>query len=484
MEMVSSLFLIFTLLAASLSGGGGRLSDFVNTEMYWERLGVAYEVDALSEFLENESVDPDEVHTLIEQLGADRFVDREAAGRALLKTGDAAGKALTDALGSPDPEVAMRAKTILESLPDDNPEQKRVQQWMALLSLSRMEDPAAVAVLENLAAGEEGPLQSHAARMLSRTQSGESSTPLQNQQRLMARLPSGTAGLVQATPGDGLPAVRTYVLESGLWQEELISLILRAGDIRFQRVTAGIDRDFLVNPREGGLWALLEGGYDPDQLSRFLTDHAFNGSEVEEGVLFQKDSFAVLFAGPDALWVSLRKEEAEKQVLSMVREAPADEPTVEKDFEDHVREMNSNSPLWGFARLPGALVSKVEALTGLRTAGIHTSWEQTGLRIQMELAAADGEASEAVRAYAVSQVNESIQMLREETSIDVKPFLDVLTSIEVKVEGASVRLVGFLSAEALLAWAELSEQGMQRQQMNRQRIRAARKALIQIERGR
>jgi tetratricopeptide (TPR) repeat protein len=74
----------------------------------WVVLGVLIGVAALA------AAEPDPIHQAIGRLGDRRFTAREQASQALFAAGTAAEAALRQAANSPDPEVARRARRILD----------------------------------------------------------------------------------------------------------------------------------------------------------------------------------------------------------------------------------------------------------------------------------------------------------------------------------------------------------------------------------
>ena len=56
--------------------------------------------------------DPARVAALVDQLGARRYADREAAGKGLVAVGEPALPAIRQAVSSPDPEVGLRARQV------------------------------------------------------------------------------------------------------------------------------------------------------------------------------------------------------------------------------------------------------------------------------------------------------------------------------------------------------------------------------------
>ena len=57
-----------------------------------------------------------EIRPLIDQLGSERFMDRERAAHELAKLGKSAWPALKEAAKSPDPEVRRRAQQLVEQV--------------------------------------------------------------------------------------------------------------------------------------------------------------------------------------------------------------------------------------------------------------------------------------------------------------------------------------------------------------------------------
>ena len=58
----------------------------------------------------------DEMKRFLDQLGSERFKDREQATHELLRLGKAASPGLKEATNSPDPEVRRRARQLVEQI--------------------------------------------------------------------------------------------------------------------------------------------------------------------------------------------------------------------------------------------------------------------------------------------------------------------------------------------------------------------------------
>ncbi|MDB5307659.1 MAG: hypothetical protein JWO38_1861 [Gemmataceae bacterium] len=102
---------------------------------------------------------------LMARLKGPEFDDREAATRELVDLGDAAGPRLREAARSTDPEIARRATTALNRIESVD----RVRAERAVEVLERIADPAAVALLRELAGGmPDAALTVDAARAIAR----------------------------------------------------------------------------------------------------------------------------------------------------------------------------------------------------------------------------------------------------------------------------------------------------------------------------
>ncbi len=446
-----SLLFFFPFLLSLLSGGES-LSDYLNPEIYWQNQGVAFEVEALSVFLQESATDLEEVEIHVQQLGADRFEDREAASKALKKAGSAAKEQLQAAARSPDPEIAQRARTLLQEVREVDPAVQRRNQWMAIHSLGQLEDPAAKEVLRSIADSREGERASHAAKVLKRS-SGKSNGAIIDEQSIPPGLPETTVGVLQVRPGQGLPPLEDFIRSSSVLQRTLLDFIVGAGDMRIHRVTLAVEEALLLNPSSGHLLGLFELDYDVERLSAYLTEHRFDRTTAGELELYRLHSITVVPLGPDKLLVVMNSPRSAAEWGEVARGLRESDDVTEFTpmLSERINAADLSNPLWGAALLPGKLVGKVEGLAGVRSVVGGVKLQGNMMQVSLQLQTLDEAAAAKVVTYAESQVNESKNLLKNQGGgMDMQPLLRVLETIKAKAEGDRVHLSAGISADTVL----------------------------------
>jgi HEAT repeat protein len=185
-----------------------------------------------------------DVDELVRQLGSKKFSEREAAGRALEKLGEAALPALQKAAQGADPEVRRRAAALIETIRErqrtanliralkDPDEHARARAENELISLDRQAVPDLLRLLE----GKDAALRASAVRILCQM---------------------GTMGRRHA---DVLPA---------------LARALRDSEVKVRREAAEAIRWIAVLPKEVPkelVPALVEGLRDADEMVRVCSE--------------------------------------------------------------------------------------------------------------------------------------------------------------------------------------------------------------------
>jgi len=135
---------IFSLLVL---GGGNDVLDYMSSDAYWKAKGVQVSLEQLK--AELAPVKEADVSALIRQLGNDDAKVRDAASARIEAIGPAALASVKAILDSADPEVATRAKRIVDDL---SIAQKAtcIRRLMAIRTLGETKRPEAVPALEAL----------------------------------------------------------------------------------------------------------------------------------------------------------------------------------------------------------------------------------------------------------------------------------------------------------------------------------------------
>lgn len=446
-----SLLFLFPLLLSLLSEGE-YASDYLNPEMYWRNQGVACGVEALSGFLQDEFVDPQNVDALIGQLGADRFAEREAASEALKKAGALAGEQLREAAGSPDPEVAHRAKNLLRQIKEEDPGSTWRNQWMAIHSLGQLEDPAAKELLRAIAAKSEGRLASLAAQVLERASETPSGIDVR-ERSLPAGLPETTVGIMQIQPGQGLPAIGDFIRSSAMVQRHLVELVTGIGDLRLHRITAVADEILFLNPSSGHLLLWVEMDYDVETFTSYLTENRFERSEDRGFDVYNAGGVSLVPLDSGTLLVALHSSGSETEwgeIAGRLRQSDGS-PDFSPALVRRMNDADRSAPFWGAALLPGEWVAKVEELAGVRSVAGGVKLDENKIGFSLKLLTLDEETAAQVAAYAESQVAKSLDLLkREGADIDVQPMVDALKTVKAEAKGDAVQLSAGISAETVL----------------------------------
>ncbi len=286
------------LLMFLLSGNpSNELLDFVDTTAYWQAKGVTVSVDAMTKEL-GTSERGEDIDKLIKQLGDETFAKREAAQAALVGMGSKALEKVKAAVNSDDPEVAMRAKKILEQISGSGADVP-VRRLMAIRTLGELKDKKALGALKQVEKSTRPFEAEYAARAMAMIEGKTANRPeltVEETRKDVWLLPAKCGLVVHARTAGGTRVVLKEFLaglpaEAGVGDkteeaakqltEMMVKLTESTGNVRIEALTMGISTVF--GPGEQGLFIVLigRGTYDPDAMEALIKGASPGTSAVE-----------------------------------------------------------------------------------------------------------------------------------------------------------------------------------------------------------
>lgn len=334
--------MLMLLLSSGLgSGGGNELIFYIPIDEYWKSKGVEISVDSMREELklpQQVNLDP-----LLRNLGSVEPDERVKAAAEIEKLGLAAVSGLEWATNSPDPAIANEARAILARVRSAS-HATQIRRLMAIRTLGRMKEPAAVAVLAPLIDSNEQFIARH-ARIASAAINSELYTiptlPAAAMDQDLFLLPRDVGVVGQISLGEGPPLGLDGLFEQIPPQmkvdpktvrnqliEQLLPIAERIGNIRLDAITFGVSEQFGNNA--GYIVVVARGEYDTAAVSALLREELpadrikhDNGTEIfwldqESAIFFPSNERAVIVVGPrrqpvpiEAMAASVRNGEGE-----------------------------------------------------------------------------------------------------------------------------------------------------------------------------
>jgi|GEM_PF-1964342 len=459
---------------ALLFGGETSLSGYLSPQQYWETRELAFEVDALSALLVVPQVDTDKIEKQIAALGADLYEDRNAASQTLVDIGQPAAPYLEKALRSSDPEVAQRAKNVLKAMGTENAEADELDAWMAVYSLSRMEDPRAKELLKKIANGQESEPQKQARGLLkSKTMPAE---PLPTNLQILSRFTENTVGVAQLRPQKFSSPVSSSVARSHSMQMSLISFLREVGDLGLHRVSVGVNEGFFTQ-ENARITVWVEMDYSREKLSNWLITHHHFKENKQDGPLVLKHRTMTLVMPNDQTLLGFLDFKKSNTVITVSEAMRMVEGRGALSFAEPLSQLLSpvpeSSPFYAVVMIPEAFdESKLDPFSAVGRALLQGAISEKGeLSTTLQLFALKPEKNVEVEAAAQSQIAEVKALLLNDAGEDAQLFVNLVNTLRIS-EAENYTLV-----EALIT-SEFVEQIMQlhhrmadsrRGMMNRQR---------------
>lgn len=470
------------VLLALLLGGENSLSGYVNFEQYWAGQGIEYKVDAFSQLLQEESApDLQLIRKSIEQLSADTYQEREAATRALQEIGLPAQAQLETAGRSKDPEVAQRAKAVLRQLKAQSAEEESFDKSMVLLSLSRMEDPAAAALLKKIAARpEEDTLQALAASLLEKP--GRLAEALPESRKILSGFSPDTRMIAQLIPGkQGFAELKQQVLESAGLQRILVQILEKTGDITLHRISGGLTEG-LFTGQSGRISLRVELDCDRQRLMEEFKKNRFAIHELDNLVLLRRDEMTLYLPDNRNACVFIDLNQGDAIGFEEAKAFFQGKPDLQfsTSLQSELAKVPPDASLRGAGEFSQEMMKNLDEFSGLRHANFGLEKIGADLKLSMNLSTPDAETAENFLKYLISQQKEIVSKLQEDGD-GLPPVLNSLQTLEVTSKGAEVNAVTQITKEMLGGTLELFDRIQLRRNPDRNRLQMEMQMRRQIQ---
>ena len=301
------------ILMLVASNGGGELLQLADTQSYWQLQGGQPATAALIAYVSTSPADAntDKIDSLIKQLGATTFADREKATQALIKIGDAARNAVKKALEHEDPEIRIRAELVLEKLIGDD-QADYIRTLMAIRTLGDLRTKDALPELEKLTQSTKPFVASYAARAIANI-TGEpfAAAPIEPKvlESDLMLLPK-TCNVVAQFKAIGSDAMDLdSILQQGMLPpgtdatmikaqttKRIIEVAHRVGNLRMDAMTIGVSGK--ANTNEFSVVGLARGEYNADAFIATIKKESHRAEMRTEGslrILKPDNGIAIIF---------------------------------------------------------------------------------------------------------------------------------------------------------------------------------------------
>ncbi len=458
------------IFLALFFGGENSLSGYVNPEVYWEGRGVAYEVNALSAFLLEESgeADPDLIKQEIAKLGSADYAEREAASATLAGFGSPARSLLQAASRSRDPEVARRAKELLKKIEGDLGAHDPEEQWFALYSLSQMEDPAAKMVIQKVAQGPESDLKASAQKYLAQPAAGK---VLSSAKDAVVGFPPDTRVIIQAQPWQGESEVLKRIHQSAEIQSKLIELLVKTGDIKVHRVSLAMNEG-LFTRNQGKVLIRVEADYDIERMKSLLEKgHYREVGGNKSFFVYSRRTLTIVLSKDANLLFQLGFGEEESIDFGEFEKVlnGGGEPEFSKELFADYTQLAESSLIRGAGEFTGEMMQNLEDFSGVRRGQFQMDTDEGAQTVSLSIVTEEGEAATAFLKYAQEENDKIQELLRNENDEWVKPMLSLLETIEISGQAERVNVKASVGGDILLGTVDLVEKAMLQVREMRQR---------------
>jgi hypothetical protein len=408
--MMMGIFVAATLMFA---GGSAQMPNellgMLPTDAYWKHEGIDPTSENLLALLE-EPAEPENVDALLKQLGDESFRKRKAAQEKLIQAGPAILPKVRPLTKHSDPEVAARARDIIDSL-TAGAARSRVRRLMAIRTLGDRRQAAARDALRKLQAGKEPFVAEYARRALAQIDGKAYKRPGLPEGVAaadVARLPEGLGLIAQLdlTGGNRVIGLAEMIkgLDEGLANNEmaldrtvgeLAGVLHEIGNLRIDLVTLGVSEE--VDSDTGFAVIYFRGLYDPDLLIE-----ALKRSNAEAKLRDISGKRILEVDGESQLWA------ASRNLLVLIAGAKPDQiPTEEviklvegkakasrgKKLAALLDDCDSDQPFWVVARMSESYRKGGEFLASVESLMLVAGPVEKGTRITLTGSAQDAESA-------------------------------------------------------------------------------------------
>lgn len=485
------------LLLMALMGNGSDLLDYLPTQDYWKQKGVNVTVDGLIDEIKPPAAGGD-IGPLVLKLASPDPAVRDGAAGKIRAMGPGVLAQLEKAADADDPEVAARAKKLMEEIRSGN-KAAHVRRLMAIRTLGEMKAQPALPVLRELAkppqakdiqsgfvadyaeaaiAAIEGkpytrphPASSEDAWLLpenyrlvihSATRGG-GTLDFDGAMKMLMPMPRPAVGDIN----DGAPpppqdpaAIREEIVR------EMLKIAERTGNIRVDGITFGLAGE--VGNRVGSLVVIARAQYDAAALVGFLSEMKDFAKETkvvdgitvfhpdnEFGFMFPSDRHAVLVGGPNAEGLPIA------EVAAALR-AGKGKLGESKEMADLIKTIDTKQPLWGAAKITESY-RQAPPIAPFDTVTLVGSEEKDkSLKVRIEGKGTDAQQVQ----QSVATINQGLDQARQEIKRSLEAAKDpnafmpsgmlpmmklgqkIMDSTQCQANGATATMTGTLPAEA------------------------------------
>lgn len=336
------------LMLLLFSGCGNDLLDAIPSDGYWQMYGVTVTAAAMMTELGADPAATDQpaapdgeadprakIRALVAQLGASRYSDREAAQKELTKLGREAQPELEEATRHEDPEIAVRARNILEKImpkaqqqqqdfwrqrmqPPEGRQAKAVRRLMAIRTIGEKKYMQALPLLQKLTESKVPFEADYARRAIARIGGRKlehEPFDMKLRERDLAAVPQEIAGVGQfiQLPGAGVAEMAVNMKPAGVGYDRtrwtirsLLEPLVRLGNLRLKHATVFVSES-IGDDDVSWVGAILRGSYDEKAIRGFATDQNMEQQKIadvdvfvnnEIAIALVSDSMVIYFARP------------------------------------------------------------------------------------------------------------------------------------------------------------------------------------------
>ncbi len=461
-------FMELLMVLLTSGGGGNDLLDYMPSEAYWKAKGVEMTAERMA--AELATAPPADLSKLVRDLGAADFALREAAMRKLRAAGPAAVPALERAAESEDPEVKMRARQLLQRAVAAGGQAKAVRKLMAIRALGELKAPQALPALRPLVAAAEPFVADYARQAIAAIEGKPYQRPAATKEELwkdLCLLPAECAIVAQMTMPGGRPIDFAAALDGiasrlppgrdpAQMVEQLAQMLTmaaeRVGNVRLHGVTLGVTGD--VGDDAGYVVVIGRGVYDPAAAKATIQQIGGGTATQVEGVdVLSPEREVMLVPCSTRRFVLMAGDrDVPKPIGALVAalRRDSDKPQLDPQMQALLKGVDTASPTWAAVRMTDHY-RQVPLFAPFDTIVVTSKAADAGTMALTIVAR--GKDAEAV-GLAVDEFNAGLEKAKAGAQQAmaqmpaVKPMVDLMNSIRVQAEGATVTVTGKLEGQA------------------------------------
>jgi hypothetical protein len=462
---------VFSILFALLSGGANDLLDFVSSDAYWKTKAVTVSVEQLTSELKTDA--GADISELIKTLGSGNYPQREEAARKIIAQGAAALPGLEKAGDDADPEIANRAKVLVQQIRLKS-KGNSVRRLMAIRTLGEMKKGEALPALKALLGSKEMFVPDYAARAIAQIQGQPlpvRAAPREALKTDLTLLPANVAVIGQVSFPSGKAASLDEALKSVPPQPgenrqatldqltgQIIAVAEQIGNVRVEAITFGVCDT--VGPNDGFFATIVHGQYDAAAVSAFLQTTGLPITTVAGATVLKPEQEVALAFPADDRALFTAGAAAEKLPVKEILEAAANAAGGQKgaashplmaqaEFAPFMASLNEGVRAWVICKVSDSYRA-APVFQPFDTITLLGRQEKENLTFRV---AGAGKDVAAVKG-AVDQVNQGIQEAKNhlpqmaQQMPMLQPIVDFANSIQCDADGKNATLIGAYKGDA------------------------------------